>query len=188
MAFFILAFALAGAARSEPTGVSSMRVERAGDGLVLSAQLSFDLPHAVDETLQKGIPLFFVTDAVVLRDRWYWYDKEVAAATRHLRLSFQPLTRRWRLVVSNTQIGPSTVGLSQSFDTKEEAIAAVQHISGWRIAESGEVEPDRRYSVSLRFRLDVSQLPRPFQIGVVGQSEWNIGAERTLRLSPELLR
>jgi Domain of unknown function (DUF4390) len=186
VAFLLLV--LAGVARSEPTSVTSMRVERASDGLVLSAQLRFDLPPAVEEALQKGIPLFFVTDAVVLRDRWYWYDKEVAAVTRHLRLSFQPLTRRWRLVASSTQIGPSTVGLGQNFDTRDEAISAVQYISGWRIAEAGEVNPDSRYSVSLRFRLDTSQLPRPFQIGVVGQSEWNIAAERTLRLSPELLK
>jgi hypothetical protein len=36
--------------------------------------------------------------------------------------------------------------------------------------------------VTLRFRLDVSQLPRPLQIGLVGQDEWNISVTRTVRL------
>ena len=46
-------------------------------------------------------------------------------------------------------------------------MAAVQRISHWKIAEAGDVDPDARYNVDFRFRLDVSQLPRPFQIGAV---------------------
>jgi len=42
--------------------------------------------------------------------------------------------------------------------------------------------------VVFRFRLDTSQLPRPFQIGVVGHSDWNISAERNARLSVEKIR
>ena len=33
-----------------------------------------------------------------------------------------------------------------------------------------------------RFRLDVSQLPRPFQIGVANQPEWNLQREGELAL------
>jgi hypothetical protein len=39
--------------------------------------------------------------------------------------------------------------------------------------------------VSFRFRLDTSQLPRPFQIGAVGQSDWNISVEKNARLALE---
>ncbi len=85
-----------------------------------------------------------------------------------MRLSYQPLTRRWRLVVSPTPIGNSGLALGQTFDTREEAMAAVQRISHWKIAEAGDVDPESRYNVDFRFRLDVSQLPRPFQIGAVG--------------------
>ena len=45
-----------------------------------------------------------------------------------------------------------------------------------------DLEPDAKYSVDFRFRLDVSQLPRPFQIGAVGQAEWIILAVRNQRL------
>ncbi|MCX8518359.1 MAG: DUF4390 domain-containing protein [Rhodoferax sp.] len=30
--------------------------------------------------------------------------------------------------------------------------------------------------MDFRFRLDLGQLPRPFQIGAIGQSEWDISA------------
>ncbi|MFD0668112.1 DUF4390 domain-containing protein [Ramlibacter sp. MAHUQ-53] len=177
---------LAGPARA--TEISGLRVERTPEGLMVAAQVHFDLPQGVDEALQKGIPLFFVTDAVLLRDRWYWYDKEVSAASRYMRLSYHPLTRRWRLLAASSPIGNAGLSLGQNFETRDEALAAVQRISGWKIADAGDLEPDQRYSVSLRFRLDVSQLPRPFQIGVVGQADWNIATSRSLRLPAEIAR
>jgi hypothetical protein len=93
------------------------------------------------------------------------------------------LTRRWRLTISPAVIGNSGVALSQSFDSREEALAAVQRISRWKIAEAGELNPTERYNVDFRFRLDVSQLPRPFQIGAVGQADWNISVFRNQRVN-----
>jgi len=162
--------------------ITTLRVERSPEGLLLTAQLRFELPPAVDEALQKGIPLFFVADAVLLRERWYWTDQEVAGASRHMRLSYQPLTRRWRVAVGSSASGQTGLALGQAFDSRDEALAAIQRISSWKIAEPGEADPEHRYTVNLRFRLDTSQLPRPFQIGVVGQPEWNLAAARSLRL------
>jgi hypothetical protein len=162
--------------------IAQMHVERSDDGVQLSASVRFDLPNVVEEALTKGIPMFFVAEASIYRDRWYWYDKRIAGAVRHMRLAYQPLTRRWRLQVSSTQIGNSGLILGQMFDSRDEALAAVQRISRWRIADASEVEADTVHYVEFRFRLDMSQLPRPFQIGAVGQSEWNISASRTQRL------
>jgi len=39
--------------------------------------------------------------------------------------------------------------------------------------------------VNFRFRLDISQLPRPFQIGAVGRSGWNLLVSRSQRLGAE---
>ena len=99
-----------------------------------------------------------------------------------MRLSYQPLTRRWRLVFSSSPIGSSGLALGQTFETRDEALAAVQRISHWKIAEPSDIDTDARYNVDFRFRLDVSQLPRPFQIGAVGHSDWSIGASRNVRL------
>jgi hypothetical protein len=174
-----------GLARADGTEVTQLRLERADDGVLLSASVRFDVPPAIEDALLKGIPMYFVAEAALLRDRWYWYDKQVASAQRHMRVSYQPLTRRWRLQVSPMPIGNSGLALGQSFDTREEAMAAVQHIARWKIAELADLEPDARYSVDFQFRLDVSQLPRPFQIGAVGHSDWNISASRTQRVAVE---
>jgi hypothetical protein len=168
-----------------PAEVTQLHVQRSEDGVLLSATVEFDLPQAVEEALAKGIPMYFVAEAAIYRDRWYWYDKRVAFATRHMRLAYQPLTRRWRLQVSAQPIGSSGLILGQMFDTREEALAAIKRISRWRIADAADVDPDATHNIDFRFRLDVSQLPRPFQIGAVGQADWIILAVRNQRLVVE---
>jgi hypothetical protein len=184
IAFFLWAAAWVPAgAQVNPAEVTQLQVERTDEGVLLSATVRFDMPQAVEEALTKGIPMYFVAEATIYQDRWYWYDKRVASAARHMRLAFQPLTRRWRLQVSSQPIGNSGLILGQMFDTREEALAAVQRVSHWKIADAAEVDPDAKHSIDFRFRLDVSQLPRPFQIGAAGQAEWIILAVRNQRLA-----
>lgn len=169
-------------AQGDSAEVTQLHVERTEEGVLLSAAVRFELPQVVDDALEKGIAMFFVAEASIYRDRWYWYDKRVAHATRHMRLSYQPLTRRWRLQVSSSPIGSSGLVLGQNFDSEEEALAAIQRIARWRIADANAIDPDANHTIDFRFRLDMSQLPRPFQIGAVGQSDWIILAVRNQRL------
>ena len=106
--------------------VSEMKLERTGAGLYLGTTMQFVLPELAQDALYKGIPMFFVAEAQVLRDRWYWSDRRVAEATRYLRLSYQPLTRRWRLNVSTASITNSGLGvvLGQNFDEYADALSA----------------------------------------------------------------
>jgi hypothetical protein len=168
--------------------ITQLQVERTDEGVVLSATVRFELPTVIEDALEKGIPMYFVAEANVYRDRWYWYGKRVASASRHMRLSYQPLTRRWRLQSSPSPISQSGLVLGQNFDSRDDALAAVQRISRWRIAEPHQVDGDASHNVEFRFRLDLSQLPRPFQIGAVGQQEWSISATRTVRLPPDIAR
>jgi hypothetical protein len=178
------------AAPALATDVSQMKLERSEDAVYLSAAVRFDLPPVVEETLLKGIPLFFVLEADIYRDRWYWYDKRITTATRTLRLAYQPLTRRWRLNVLSGAISVPGLraSLTQAYDNLPEAIASIQRISRWRIADTAEIDPDARHSVQFRFRLDLSQLPRPFQIGVAGQKDWAVSIEETRQLLAEPIR
>jgi len=166
--------------------VGELRLEREPDGLYLGAALMFDLPELAEDALYKGIPMFFVAEAEIMRDRWYWSDRQVAEAKRYLRLSYQPLTRRWRLNVSAVPFTNSGLGvvLGQNFDDFADALAAIQRISRWKIAESDVIESDAVHTVHFRFRLDMSQLPRPFQIGAVGRSGWSLLVSRSQRVPP----
>lgn len=175
-------------ARAQTTAeLTAFELERGSDELSLSAQLQFDLPPTVEEALLKGIPMVFVAETELLRERWYWYDKSLVISTRQFRLAFQPLTRRWRLNISTGTANATGQGLAlnQSFETLQQALATIKRISRWRVAGAHELDPALRYRFEFRFRLDLGQLPRPFQIGAIGQSEWDIGVTRSELLVPE---
>lgn len=170
--------------------VTQVRMERSDESVYLSATVRFELPMVVEDALLKGIPMFFVAEADIYRDRWYWYDKRITTATRTMRLAYQPLTRRWRLNILPGAISVTGLraSLSQNYDTLSEAMAAIQRISRWRIADAAEIDAASRHNVEFRFRLDLSQLPRPFQIGVAGQRDWTIAVEDSRQLVAEPIR
>lgn len=191
-AMLLLASVLPLAARAQTVNadVTQMRLEASDDGVFLSANVQFALPPIVEDVLDKGIAIYFVAEAEVYRERWYWTDQRVAEATRYMRLSYQPLTRRWRLNVSAAPVTNAGLGvtLNQNFESIEEALDAVKRVGRLRLGDAGALGDDSTHPVVFRFRLDTSQLPRPFQIGVVGHSDWNISAERNARLSVEKIR
>jgi hypothetical protein len=170
--------------------VSQLRAERAGNEVFVSATVAFELPNAVEEALLKGVPVYFLAEAELYYDRWYWYDKRISSAQRQVRLAYQPLTRRWRVNIGSGMGSDSAQGLAlnQSFETLAQAMAAVKQISQWKVADLGESDLTAKIKTEFRFRLDLSQLPRPFQIGAIGQSEWDINASARTPLRTEGLR
>jgi hypothetical protein len=168
--------------------VTQLQIERTAESVLLDASVAFKLPATVEDALLKGLPVIFVEEADVYRERWYWADKKVASKQRHMRLVFQPLTRRWRLtagsgpISSNAELG---IALSQIFDTLDEALAIIRRVSGWRIVELADIEAGVRHRVEFRFRLDLDQLPRPLQIGTLGESDWSLRASASQNLQLE---
>jgi hypothetical protein len=151
----------------------TLRLRRADGALSLDFAARIHLSRAVEEALQRGVPVYFTAQAQLLRNRWYWRDERVARVQRTWRLAFQPLTSSWRVGFG---------GLNQTQATLEEALASLSRLSDWKIADLAQVDPDSRHYVEFSFRLDTSQLPGPMQFGLTTQADWTLGVERTLRL------
>jgi hypothetical protein len=190
-AFLSLSLLITGVVRAQPPQglpiqLDELQVQRLDDGYYVQANMLIEWPTVVEEALSKGVPLHFVARADLLRERWYWYDREVARQERYMRLSYQPLTRRWRLLVSSQPIGNTGLGVSlgQSFDSASEALSALGRLHRWKVAELSQLE-DGKYRMDFSFRLDLNQLPRPLQLGILGDSDWNIGVSRSIKLSAE---
>ncbi|MDP3253608.1 MAG: DUF4390 domain-containing protein [Hydrogenophaga sp.] len=172
-------------AQAQAPLLDQLTLQRTTEALYLSARMEINPSSVVEDALLKAVPLYFVWRADVYRYRWYWTDRRVASAFRTLRLAYQPLTRRWRVSLSN-ETGSSNGGaglqyaLHQNFDTLSEALAGVARVSRWRIAGADRLEPGASHRVEFAFRLDLSLLPRPFQIGMANQPEWAIELQRSL--------
>lgn len=155
--------------------ISLLQIDRLDDDLTLSAQVQFELPSAVEEVLTKGIPVTFTAEAEIYRERWYWFDRRLSLAQRSFRLSFLPLSRRWRVTVAApTAANGAALSLNQSFDTLREAMEHMTRISKWRVADATVLDPALPYRLEFRYRLDVTQLALPMQIGTLGQTDWNV--------------
>lgn len=163
-----------GGARAEGVELAQLTTSRADDGLELSFMTRFDLSRAAEDALHKGVPLYFVAEVNVLRNRWYWRDARVGRAERTWRLAWQPLTRQYRV---------STGGLHQSFATLDEALTVLRGVSGWRIAEPRDIDDGGSYYLEFSYKLDVSQLPRPMQIGL--QSGFALSIEQKRNFAPD---
>jgi hypothetical protein len=144
------------------------------DGEVqLEFAVRLDLPRGVEDALQRGVPVYFVAEAQLMRNRWYWLDERVARVSRQWRIAYQPLTGAWRV---------GFAGFNQTFPSLAESLAAVSRGAGWKLAEAAQLEPRSSYRVEFSYRLDTTQLPGPLQFGLGGPGEWALGVERSLRL------
>jgi hypothetical protein len=181
----VLSLILTGVAQADTAvELQELKLDRQEAALYMSGTWQFELPSALEDALLKGITLYFVTEVEIRQERWYFYNQRVSYAERHVRLFYQPLTRRWRVNISPQAFNVSGLGVSlgQSYDTAEDAINAVRRIALWRIANATDYNPDAKQTISINFKLDLKQLPRPMQIGLAGQSDWNISYNKTQRL------
>jgi hypothetical protein len=170
----LLLILLPAPARAADIQLVSLDVARTSEGVELGFSARFQLPPAVEEALRKGVPLHFTARAELYKSRWLWRDSRVASAERTWRLAWQPLTDTYRV---------SFAGLNQNFDTLHEALAALRGAARWKIADASELEADGGYYVEFSYRLDTDELPRPMQIGLAGEADWNLSVERTLPLN-----
>ena len=161
-------------AATEHIEVTALEVVRDEEGVFLNYGVDIDLSRSVEDALNKGVPLFFVAEAQVFRERWYWRDRRVGDAVRVWRLAYQPLTSSYRVTFG---------ALSQTYATRAEALAAISRASRWKIAEAGQVDADSHQYMEFSFRLDTNLLPRPMQIGVGGQAEWQLSVRRTIKIN-----
>ena len=157
-------------AQAQGVELPTIVAKRQDGGVVLDFVANLTLSKAVEDALRRGVPVYFVAEAVVKKPRWYWRDDRVARISRSWRLSYQPLTNAWRV---------SLGAFAQSYPSLEEALTTITRIARWRIADA-DVNASDRYYVDFQFYLDSSQLPPPMRLDLNAQSEWKLGVERTV--------
>lgn len=134
------------------------------DGYTLSADANINFNTRLEEAVNKGVVLYFTADFELTRPRWYWLDEAVVRRSRTFQLSSHALmTRQYRL---------STGALYQNYTTLEEALRAISHLRNWQVIEKGEVRPGQAYVAALRLQLDLSQMPKTFQVGALANKDW----------------
>lgn len=160
-------------ALAQSVELTTLQLKRQDGELLLEFAARPILSRPVEEALQRGVPVYFVAQATLLRSRWYWRDERIARVQRSWRIAYQPLTSTWRV---------SLGALSQTVGSMSEALAIASATGRWKVADLSQVDGDSRHYVEFSYQLDTSQLPSPMQIGLPGPSDWVMRVERRIAL------
>lgn len=148
--------------------VKSAELRTEEDGYYLNAEFAFSINSTLDEALQKGVPLYFLLEFELSRPRWYWLDEKVISATTQYRVSYNALTRQYRIASGL---------LGQSFESLDEVERFLSRVTSREVARRDQLVNGTQYQAALRLRLDVNQLPKPFQMSALASREWTLQSE-----------
>ena len=153
---------------AEGIKIKSFELEKADNDWLLNATFQIELSPGLEDAVQKGVVLYFQTEFDLMRSRWYWFDEKSVLVQRQTRLSYQPLTQQYRI---------ASEGFTFSAKTMSEALQAVGSIGGWRVIDGAQLDPSKSYAASMRMSLDLSKLPKPFQVNALNNRDWNVSSD-----------
>ncbi|MBI3284437.1 MAG: DUF4390 domain-containing protein [Burkholderiales bacterium] len=157
------------AAEAAEAEVAAVRLEAGEEGYRLAASFSFELSHGLEDAIARGIPVSFTTEAELTRPRWYWFDEKAIHASQTVRIAYNLWTRQYSATINS--------GLQQNFGTLDDALALVRRPRRWLVAEKGVLTGGATYNVAVRLRLDLNELPKPFLITGLNNSDWRLSSD-----------
>ncbi|MBU3600033.1 DUF4390 domain-containing protein [Polynucleobacter sp. 30F-ANTBAC] len=146
---------------------------------VLDADLSLQLSPALEQLVNKGVVLHFVTEFQLTKSRWYWFDAKTVEVQRVSKISYQALTNQYRVTLGSFSLSASNL---------KQALAAVRTIEDWAVIEASAINVNQNYQAAVRMRLDTNQLAKPFQVNAINSRSWNLQSEwQRFEFSPKQL-
>ncbi|MGP1676074.1 MAG: DUF4390 domain-containing protein [Burkholderiales bacterium] len=163
-----LALCWSAPARAENIEISHISLEGNDEGYALDADFEIELSPRLEDAINNGVPMYFEVEFELTRKRWYWFDERPVSRQLMLRLSYHALTRQYRI---------SRGALHQSFTSLPDALRVLSRVRSWQVLERAQMNAGTEYQAALRMRLDVNQLPKPFQVNALTSREWNLASE-----------
>lgn len=155
-------------AHADTIAVKSAEVRAEEDGYVLNAEFELAINPTLEEALQRGVPLYFELEFTLVRPRPLWVDEKVATVTTQYRVSFNALTRQYRIASGL---------LGQTLDTLEEVERLLSRVTSRTVARRDQLVKGVTYEAAVRLRLDVNQLPKPFQVNALASRDWTLSSD-----------
>jgi len=148
--------------------VKQAELEKTDTGWRLNANFSITLPAGLENALKKGVTLYFVSEFMLTRGRWYWFDERAVRVERQIRLSHQPLINQYRITVGDFTFSATSL---------PEALRVAGTVGGWSVIEAAAISPTKQYDAGVRMTLDLGKLPKPFQVDALNSKDWSLAGE-----------
>ena len=155
-------------AQAAEISLRAPHLQATDDGYSVSADFNINFNARLEEAVARGVVLYFVAEFELARPRWYWLDEHVVSRSQTWRLSYHALTRQYRL---------SAGALHQSFPSLDEALRILSRLRNWQVVDKSALRTDETYLASLRLRLDLTQMPKTFQVSALANKDWNLASD-----------
>lgn len=155
------------AAQTSEAKVTRIEPEIIEQQLMLDVDFQLELGSLVREAAERGVPLHFAVDLEISSPRWWWLDKVLVRTSMSRRITFNTLTRQWRVASGD---------LFMPVGSLDEALEVISRIRGWPVSPTDRFEPGVKYDGKVRIRLDASQLALPLQMESSKRSDWALAS------------
>ena len=163
----VASLTLSAPARADTIELREARLEAQDDSWIIRADYNIELNARLEEAINKGVSLHFIFEFELARPRWYWFDDKPVELAQTYKISYHALTRQYRLAAGT---------LYQSFNSLGDALRLLSR-PGLPAFERSRLKPGESYIASVRMRLDVNQLPKPFQLSALTSREWTLESD-----------
>ena len=135
--------------------------------VMLESDVSVRLSGLSRAALQSGVALEFDVEIDVVRQRNFWPDLILRRYQIPVRLSYQDLTRSYRLERLNS-------GQRANFSRLSTALDAVAQLRNVVLIPDASLERSGRYYGVMRVQLDIDALPSPLRTQAYFSSAWTL--------------
>ena len=141
---------------------------RQSDGVyALNADFRLSMPQQLQDAINHGTPVSFQVEFNINRPRWYWSNENLISTSREQRISFNSLTREYRV----------TSGANQyRYNTLNEALLNVSRVSQWRVLWPNQYNVGEPLEGSARIYLNTAKLPRTYQLNSLTNQGWGLNS------------
>ncbi len=142
----------------------------------LSTDVSLQLSGLARSALESGVALEFDTDIEVSRQVNFWPDQTLRRYQISHRLSYQELTRSYRLERLQT-------GDRVSFRNLKDALHSMASLRDLMLLPVSELKGGKRHYGRMELSLDIDALPSPLRTQAYFSRAWKLqGGEQEWRI------
>lgn len=144
--------------------------------IYLSTDVSLQLSGLARSALENGISLHFNIDISVRQQQRFWFDQNLRRYRLSHRLSYQELTRSYRLERLQT-------GDRVSFGSLKDALSSMVSLQDLILLPESELKKGHRYLGLMEVSLDIDALPSPLRTQAYFSGAWKLrGGEQQWRI------
>lgn len=141
---------------------------RQSDGVyALNADFRLSMPQQLQDAINHGTPVSFQVEFNINRPRWYWSNENLISTSREQRISFNSLTREYRVTSCANQY---------RYNTLNEALLNVSRVSQWRVLWPNQYNVGEPLEGSARIYLNTAKLPRTYQLNSLTNQGWGLNS------------